>query len=112
MRRREFLACVPAALTAAAQTQFQVACMTLPYTPFPFERALDGIRNAGYRHVAWGHTHRDANGTSRQLLAVEDAPGEAARLAARCRNMGLEPVMMFSNIHLEAADALQGHLRR
>src|SRR4051794_10661871 len=40
-------------------TQFQVACMTLPYSPFPLERALRGIQGAGYRHVAWGTSHRE-----------------------------------------------------
>ena len=29
-------------------TQFQIACMTLPYSAFPLERALSGIKDAGY----------------------------------------------------------------
>jgi sugar phosphate isomerase/epimerase len=99
MRRREFLA-APAALAAAAETEgaptrFRLACMTLPYSAFPLERALDGVRAAGYRYVAWGVNHRDAAG-----------------VAARCRDMGLTPVMMFSTVHLEAAGALDSHLRR
>ncbi len=36
---------------------FQIACMTLPYAPFPLQRALTGLRNAGYQHVAWGTSH-------------------------------------------------------
>ena len=43
-----------AALAAAAQsapTRFQLACMTLPYSAFPLERALTGIRAAGYDRI-------------------------------------------------------------
>ena len=35
-------------------TQFQVACMTLAYSQFPLERALSGLKSAGYKYVAWG----------------------------------------------------------
>jgi sugar phosphate isomerase/epimerase len=116
MRRREFLA-APAALAAAAETEgaptrFRLACMTLPYSAFPLERALDGVRAAGYRYVAWGVNHRDAAGVARPALALDAPPSAAAALAARCRDMGLTPVMMFSTVHLEAAGALDSHLRR
>jgi sugar phosphate isomerase/epimerase len=114
MRRREFLAsaALAAGAPAPALTRFQIACMTLPYAAFPLERALTGIAGSGYRFVAWGVNHRDASGASRPVLALEAPPAEAARLAARCRDMNLEPVMMFSTVHLEAADALDAHLRR
>lgn len=115
MTRREWLGGIPALAGLQAQPQlttFQLACMTLPYSAFPVERALAGIVNAGYRHVAWGVNHRDGSGASRRMLA-EDAPAlEAARLAARCRDLGLEPVMMFSTVNLETANALDAHLRR
>lgn len=82
-------------------TAFQVACMTLPYSPFPLERALTGLRGAGYRFVAWGTSHRQ-DGKNVPVLA-QDAPVAAARdLATRCRDRGLEPVMMFSTIYPEA----------
>jgi len=38
-------------------TRFQVASMTLPYSQFSLQRALTGIKAAGYQHVAWGTTH-------------------------------------------------------
>src|SRR4051794_12153310 len=99
--RRTFLqagACLPAALAAltpsaasAAQppqppaqpprgrpTQFQIACMTLPYSQFPLQRALEGIRAAGYRHVAWGTTHREEGGKQVPVMA-SDAPPARAR---------------------------------
>jgi sugar phosphate isomerase/epimerase len=118
MDRREFLAAaVPLARAAASQsagdmTRFQVACMTLPYSAFPVRRALEGIQRAGYKYVAWGVNHRDSGGTARPMLDTQAPPAEAARLAAQCRDMGLEPVMMFSTVHLEAPEALDVHLQR
>src|SRR5437764_11752813 len=50
-------------------TAFQVACMTLPYAQFPLERALTGIKAAGYRHVAWGTTHAEAGGKKVPVVA-------------------------------------------
>lgn len=92
---------------APAPTRFQVACMTLPYGAFSFERALEGIARAGYAYVAWGVNHE-----GRRLLEEQAPPARAAELAARCRDRGLEPVMMFSTVHLEAPDALALHRRR
>jgi sugar phosphate isomerase/epimerase len=87
-------------------TRFQIACMTLPYAPFPMQRALTGIRDAGYRHIAWGTTHEE-DGKRVPVLAA-DAPAERAReLAGRCRDLGLEPMMMFSGVYPEAKDGLQ-----
>src|SRR5258707_8904290 len=99
LTRRAFLAASGALLSAAAQssrpTGFQIACMTLPYSQFPMNRAIQGIARAGFRHIAWGTTHFEG-ATRRPALAV-DAPGSDAKLlASRCRDAGLEPVMMFS----------------
>ncbi len=109
MTRRQFLATPALAATAAVAqpTRFQLACMTLPYSQFTLERSLAGIVSAGYRFVAWGTAHKGV-----PVLAIEAPPADAKRLAARCRDMGLEPVMMFSNVHLEAKDAPSAHARR
>lgn len=117
MRRREFLASALLAPAAALQgqsalTKFQLACMTLPYSAFPLDRALAGIKAAGYEYVAWGVNHKDKDGRQSPALAVKAAPQEAAKLAARCRGMGLEPVMMFSTVQLEEPAATDAHLRR
>src|ERR1700679_4148559 len=77
----------PAAAERGAATEFQIACMTLPYAQFPLERALTGIQQAGYRFVAWGTTHREENGETRPVLAPDDPPEKARRLAARCRDL-------------------------
>lgn len=89
------------------KTKFLHACMTLPYSQFPLSRALAGIKSAGYRYVAWGTSHREENGQSAPVMAA-DAPVERAKeLGARCRDMGLEPVMMFSGIYPEKPNADQ-----
>lgn len=93
-------------------TRFQLACMTLPYSAFPLERALSGIKNAGYQYVAWGVNHRDAAGKSTPAMAIDAPPRQAAQLASRCRDMGLEPVMMFSTVNIEAPDAVKLHVKR
>ncbi len=76
-------------------TRFQIACMTLPYAAFPLARALEGLKAAGYAHVAWGTTHKEEGGKAVPVLAGDAAPEKAKELAKRCRDLGLEPVMMF-----------------
>jgi sugar phosphate isomerase/epimerase len=119
--RRTFIQhCASAALVAATarrlaaqdtktadRTQFQIACMTLPYSQFPLDRALQGIKSAGYQFVAWGTTHRDADGRQIPVIPPDATPQQARELGARCRDLGLEPLMMFSGIYPEAKDAIQ-----
>ena len=90
----------------SAPTQFQIACMTLPYSAFTLERALYGIKSAGYSYVAWGTTHRE-DGKNVPVLAEDASPEKAKELAKRCRDMGLEPLMMFSGIYPEAENGLE-----
>jgi sugar phosphate isomerase/epimerase len=94
------------AAEAGKPTQFQIACMTLPYSAFPLERALQGIKTAGYQYVAWGTTHQETGGRT-PVMAADAPPERAKELAARCRDIGLEPVMMFSIVYPEAANGLE-----
>ncbi len=88
-------------------TTFQIACMTLPYSQFSLERALTGIKSAGYAFVAWGTSHKDEVGRMTPVIA-EDAPADAAKeLGNRCRDLGIPPLMMFSGIYPEANDAVR-----
>lgn len=137
MHRREFMAAVAAAGGVASSmatappsadaarrtgrasqqadrgpTQFQIACMTLPYAAFTMERALEGIAATGYAHVAWGVTHTDSAGQRRPALDVDAPTSAAADLARRCRDLGLTPVMMFSTVFLEEPEAADAHRRR
>ncbi|HTG45763.1 MAG TPA: TIM barrel protein, partial [Verrucomicrobiae bacterium] len=91
--------------SAAPKTAFQVACMTLPYSQFSFARALQGLRDAEYKFVAWGTTHREG-GEELPVLAPDAPPPIARDLASRCRDHGLEPVMLFSGIYPEHKDAV------
>ena len=92
---------------AKKPTHFQIACMTLPYSQFPLERALTGIRSAGYSYVSWGTTHREKNGKEVPVIAPDAPPTEAKELAVRCRDLGLVPLMMFSGVYPEAKDAIE-----
>lgn len=113
LTRRAFLGSAAMAVAqAAAPTKFQVGCMTLPYARFPLERALDGIARAGCRYVGWGTTHRDASGKSIPIIAADAPAAGAKRLAARCRDLGLQPVMMFSQIYVEDPSSVAVHTRR
>jgi sugar phosphate isomerase/epimerase len=87
-------------------TQFQIACMTLPYAPFSFERALTGIKSAGYRYAAWYTTHHEY-GKEVRVLTEDDPPEKAKKLGKYCRDLGLEPVLMFSGIYPEAPKAVE-----
>ena len=117
LSRRQFIGATTATLAAAqipvhakdaTPTEFQLACMTLPYSQFPLARALKGIKAAGYRHVAWGTSHRETPGGKRIPVMATDAPTAKAKdLGNRCRDLGLEPLMMFSTIYPEHKDGLK-----
>jgi len=94
--------------TTKKKTDFQIACMTLPYSQFPLARALSGIKSAGFDNVAWGTTHRDVPGGEKRPVMATDAPLNLAKeLGQKCRDMGLNPVMMFSTIYPERGGALE-----
>ncbi|MEZ6143147.1 MAG: TIM barrel protein [Zavarzinella sp.] len=90
----------------AAPTEFQVACMTLPYSNFPFARALEGIRNAGYKFVALGTTHLEG-GKKAAIIGDSTSLMAAKAVGKQCRDAGLEPLMMFSLIYPEATNGLK-----
>lgn len=80
--------------------------MTLPYAQFSLNRALRGIQSAGFKFVAWGTTHKEGDGQTTPVLAPDASPGRARDLAAQCRDLGLEPLLMFSGVYPEAPDAM------
>jgi sugar phosphate isomerase/epimerase len=86
--------------------------MTLPYGAFPLERALKGIASAGYKFVAWGTAHQNAPGRREPVIAADATAADAKRLGDRCRDLGLAPVMMFSEIYVAAPDSVKVHTRR
>jgi sugar phosphate isomerase/epimerase len=105
-------AAAPARAATGVPTRFQIGCMTYCYSSFPFERALDGIKAAGYDYVGWGTQHRESNEKPKELLAFEAPRSEAQGLAAICRDRGLEPVMMFSRVYVADENSIRDHTRR
>ncbi len=94
-------------------TEFQIACMTYPYSQFPLQRALSGIQSAGYKFVAWGTAHQESSAAVKTpVLASDASPAKAKELAQRCRDLELEPLMMFSMVYPEADDAIKVLTRR
>ncbi|MBC8869265.1 MAG: sugar phosphate isomerase/epimerase [Planctomycetes bacterium] len=103
-----FVSASAAAAKRGKPTEFQIACMTLPYGQFSLQRALTGIKAAGYEYVAWGTRHVETPGGPRVPLLPADAPpARAKELGKRCRDMGLGPLMMFSTVYPEATDGLE-----
>ncbi len=96
-----------AAAKKGKPTQFQVACMTLPYSQFPLARALTGIKAAGYDYVAWGTRHRESGQERVPVMPVDAPPDKARELAKKCRDIGLEPLMMFSTVYPENPEGLR-----
>jgi sugar phosphate isomerase/epimerase len=86
--------------------------MTLPYSRFPLQRALQGLKAAGYSFVAWGTSHNEGDGKSTPVMARDAPPEKAKELGKRCRDMGLEPVLMFSGVYPENKDGLEVHKQR
>lgn len=74
-------------MTSAAQ----LACMTLPYARFSFERALEGIAGAGYRYVSFGGLPHQGKPTF-----DDGVPGESRRIGGLLKEYGLTPVTLVS----------------
>ena len=98
----------PVAKPEGPPTKFQIACMTLPYSQYPLERALTGIQGAGYKFVAWGTSHKEPGEPKGVPVMPADAPPQRAKeLGQHCRDLGLQPLMMFSGIYPEAPNAIE-----
>ncbi len=92
-------------------TSFQLACMTLPFRQFPLDTALAAIKKAGFEYVAGGTSHEEKAGR-RAFLAADASAKDAEALGRRCRDHGLEPVMIFSGVYPEAKNGLEVLTRR
>jgi sugar phosphate isomerase/epimerase len=101
----------PAQDAAKAPTRFQVGCTTLPYAQFPLDRALKGIRSAGFAYVALYTTHQE-QGKPVPVIGADDPMEKAKEVGRRCRDQGLEPLFMFSGVYPEAKEGLEVLTRR
>lgn len=124
LNRRDLLLTLPAAAALASlpklaqsqnigkPTNFQIACMTLPYSQFPLQRALEGIAQSGFKYVALGTRHLEAPGRQVSVLDLDAKPAEAKKVGDRCRKLGLTPVLMFSTVYVEAPNGLDAHKKK
>jgi len=69
----------------------KIVCLTLPYYAYPFERALKGIADAGYKYVAFGTPHCD------HPVLNEEEPSEVDRLGLLFRTYNLKPEVLFAH---------------
>lgn len=92
LTRRDLLqsAALAAAAPAAAAPRYQLGCQTLPYAALPLERAIDGIRKAGYRYVMPNRMHEKQPAFTPALT-----PAARAALKRRFADAGLTPFMTF-----------------
>ncbi len=110
-------ACLAVAPRAFAQdqsrqpTKFQIGCMTLPYRNVSLDRALTGLKSAGYRYVCIYQNHRE-NGKAAKVLALDDPAARAKEVGNRCRDQGLEPVMMFAEAAPEDVPAMTKRIKQ
>lgn len=84
----------------------KLACMTLPYSKLPFERALEGISRAGYRYVAFGLPHAG--------IDVPDENDDQAipTLQRLFFKYSLEPVMLIGNQQFKPGEPIERARKR
>src|SRR5688500_7921256 len=79
---------------------FRVAlgCMNRPWTEFPFESAVEGIRAAGFEHFAL------LRHGGKQLISPDSTAEEAEAIAAQVKGVGLGFTMIPNFIRLDGSD--------
>src|SRR5687767_4738164 len=115
MTRRTALQTMAASLAAAQtspRTEFQIACMTIPFQQFSFERGVKGVAAAGFRYIAWGPNETDTAKRRAETIALDAAPGRARELLRICRDAGLESVLMFASFYPENPGATAAYKKR
>jgi len=94
-RREMLMGGAGAVLTAAASRgptgePYRLGCQTLPYQFLPFDRALEGIKRAGYKYVMLGSAHQ-----KKPVFAPSLSAEARTQLRAQLRDAGLTPFMSF-----------------
>ena len=88
-----------AAAQTSARAEFQIACMTIPFQQYSFERGVKGIAAAGFRYIAWGPSQMDSAKRRIDTIAADAGPERARELLRICRDAGLETVLMFASFY-------------
>ena len=76
----------------------QLGCMNRPWTEHPFERAVEGIRAAGFEHFAL------LRHGGKQLISPDSTPEEADAIAGAVKKTGLKLTMIPNFIRLDGSD--------
>lgn len=84
----------------------KLACMTLPYTPHSFERALEGIAAAGYRYISFGLAH-----AGNEVPDEEDTDA-SAKLKVLFERYNVQPVQLIANAQFAPSQPLERALKR
>ena len=71
--------------------RFHLGAMTIPYARWPFDRALEGVARAGFRHVGISHNHVDG-----PVLPDNPTVADYRSLRQRIERHGLTPALMFA----------------
>jgi sugar phosphate isomerase/epimerase len=106
------LAGAAAAGQSSAGTQFQIACMTIPFQQFSFERGVKGVAAAGFRFLAWGPNQTDSAGKRTDTIGLDAGQERARELLGISRDAGLETVLMFASFYPENPGAVDAYKKR
>ena len=91
---------------------FQIACMTIPFQAFSFERGVKGVAAAGFRYLAWGPNQTDASGRRLDTISLDAGPARARELLRISRDAGLETILMFATAYPENPGAVAAYKKR
>lgn len=86
---------------SSRHNQVKLACMTLPYIKYSFERSLQGISEAGYRYIAFGLPHADGD------VPDENDPQAVTKLQRLFDQYGVEPIMLVSTNQLAPGQTIE-----
>ncbi|MCL4177059.1 MAG: sugar phosphate isomerase/epimerase [Verrucomicrobia bacterium] len=79
-------------LSAAADSAgYQLGCYTRPWDAYPYEVALDGIAEAGFRYAGL----MTAKGKNWVIVTVDSTPEEVARIADAAKARNLEILSIY-----------------
>lgn len=83
----------PTAGAAPEPSPWKIGCYTRPWDKHDYRVALDGIAEAGYRHVGI----MTSKGTRWIMITVETTPEEAAAIGASVRERGLKTLSVYGS---------------
>lgn len=114
LHRRAFLGAVAVAscagrVIASTSSSYQIGCYTRPWDQYDLPVALDGVVEAGYRHVGL----MSAGGSVRILITSKTTPGAVAEIHREVERRGLSVLSVYGTFELsDAPDTAAADLKR